>query len=439
MVASSILEPAGRQSGGGPAALAAGAPAGPAAEPAALQREIAALKAELNEINARWSALYQIGVLLTRQMYGRAVLTQIVEQSMHLLRVEQAVLLELDPVTEDLVVRAVATAYGEEPLPVGLRIKPGEGLTGLAYQTGRPQMTDEYCTWNGRIPSARAKQTRAALAVPLVGGRGKVGALGVASLAEGRRFTEQDVQALELLAQQAAAILDAAAARRVEQELMVRSERRRLAQWLHDGAQQRVATMLLKIDRCQAQLHADQEALYDALDELAADLQETLQEMRSLATVLHEAELHGRGLELALRLLAEQRAAETGLRIRLDAAALRRLRLSSQAELAVMRLAREALNNAYKHAQASEVHIKIEQLATGAVHISVADNGCGIPPPRLGNEAPKVGLGLISLREQIGALHGEFGLNSAPGQGVTVWAIIPAEEIRDADTNLDRR
>jgi GAF domain-containing protein len=178
---------------------------------AACRRELAALQAELAEKDARWSALYETAIMFAQRVYSGDILTQIVRYSMELLDADDAVLLELDPAAGELTARVSLARAGPPPVRAGTRVKPGEGLTGLALQTGELQIVDAYRRWPGRHPQVRSEGMQAALAAPLVGRRGIVGAGGGATEAPERRFSDQDIQTLTLFAQQAAAVLEAGA------------------------------------------------------------------------------------------------------------------------------------------------------------------------------------------------------------------------------------
>ena len=259
-------------------------------ETAAGQREIAALKVELAERNRRWSALYQTAILFAQHAYSGDILHQIVRHSMSLLQAQQGILMEFDPVAGDLVARVSVAQDGPPPLQVGLRVKPGEGLTGLALQSGQAQVVDEYHRWPGRVAAVHSERMRATVAMPLAGRRGIIGVLGVSSETEGRRFSDDDLQTLTLFAQQAAAVLEAVAGRRLERELLVRNERRRLAQELHDGIQQRLAALLMKVDACQAAWGNTHPAWYAGLEGIALDIQTLIREIRATVHALYESE-----------------------------------------------------------------------------------------------------------------------------------------------------
>ena len=98
-----------------------------------------------------------------------------------------------------------------------------------------------------------------------------------------------------------------------------------------------------------------------------------------------------------------------------------RERLPAPLETALFRIAQEALNNVAKHAQAQRVEVAMTREREG-VTLRVADDGRGFDP-----QAPRPGthLGLWSMRERVEQLGGQFEVESAPGAGTTVRAIIP--------------
>lgn len=407
-------------------------------ELAAAQREIAALKTELAERNTRWSALYQTAILFAQRVYSGDILEQIVRHTMDLLDAHDAGLLELDPVAGDLVVRLSVARAGPPPLRLGLRVKPGQGLSGLVLQTGKAQIVDAYHRWPDRLPEALSDKLQATLAVPLTGRRGIVGVLGVASETAERHFSDQDIQTLTLFAQQAAAVLEAAAGRRLERELLVRNERRRLAQELHDGTQQRLAALILQVDTCQATLGDTFPEACAVLEGIATELQGLIRNTRATVRAMYDWELQGRSLGDTLRSLIEQRGVETGLRIHLEVVALRSEVLSPQGAAVALRFVREALANTHKHARASEATVRLEHLAGAGVRLSVRDDGRGVAAADVWGDGREAGFGLLSLREQVEALGGSFGLDSTPNHGTTVWAMIPAAEVDDVHSSIDR-
>ncbi len=408
-------------------------------------RQLDALKAELAACEARWSALYQIATRLTQRVYSGDVLSEIVRHGMDLLQGDYGVLTELDSPSPEapagaepmLVVRVALNRQGPPPMRVGTRLRPGEGLTGLAIQTGQVQVVDAYHRWAQRV-EVRLAGIQTAIAAPLFGRRGPIGALGIAVQQEGRRFSDADIQTLILFAQQAAAVLEAIAGRRAEQELLLQAERRRLAQELHDGFQQRAAALLLMVDRCQAALGETHADVCAGLEAIAIGLQALMHDARETVRALYGSRTDDCNLAESLHQLIARRAADTGMAIRLEVAALPPERLTWQSAQAILRFVREALTNAEKHAHARQMVVVVERLAGGRVRLSVSDDGQGAEPARVWRDPYARGFGLFSLREQIEALGGRFGLDSAPQAGLTVWAEIPIPEAASDDSNSDR-
>ncbi len=412
---------------------------------AACRRELAALKAELAASEARWSALHQVAIHLTQQMYSGDILKEIVHHGMDLLRADYGVLTELESLPPNapagaepmLIIRVALNRDGPPPVRVGTRLMPGEGLTGLAIQTGQIQIVDAYHRWSQRV-KVLLPGIQAAIAAPLFGRHGPIGALGIAVRQEKRRFSDADIQTITLFAQQAAAVLEAIAGRQAERELLIQAERKRLAQELHDGFQQHAAALLLKIDHCEATLDATQADVRAGLEEIAVGLQALMRDARAAIYALYGSRSDKGRLEDALRALIESLAADTGLSIRLEMTSLPRGLLTWQGEQAILRFVREALTNVQKHARATEVAVSLKYPVEGRVRLSVSDNGQGARPDEVWHNRHAHGFGLLSLREQIEALGGRFGLDSAPQAGLAVWAEIPTAEVTGGDSRAYR-
>ena len=97
-------------------------------------------------------------------------------------------------------------------------------------------------------------------------------------------------------------------------------------------------------------------------------------------------------------------------------------RLGEAVNITVYRLIQECLTNVIRHAEASSVEIDLRREGE-AIAVTVADNGKGLGER---NESEVARFGLMGMRERVQALSGEFRLDSRPGQGLTVYALIPA-------------
>jgi signal transduction histidine kinase len=112
----------------------------------------------------------------------------------------------------------------------------------------------------------------------------------------------------------------------------------------------------------------------------------------------------------------------TGIRTELHVANLGK-RFAPQLEVCAYRIVQEAVNNVGRHAAASSCQVRLEG-GDDALRVTVEDDGTGFSPTDAA-EPPRVGLGLVGLRERVTDLGGLFEVTSAIGQGTRVSAALP--------------
>ncbi|MEU6789678.1 histidine kinase [Nonomuraea angiospora] len=189
------------------------------------------------------------------------------------------------------------------------------------------------------------------------------------------------------------------------------AERHRIERNLHDGAQQRLATLATLVGR--ARLRNTDDALAGLLDEAAQTTRAALAELRELAGGIHPAVLSQSGLGAALRSLAERSPVPATLTEEAEG------RLPAAAEQAAYFVAAEALANVAKHAGASHVSIAAAVTEPGPVlRLTIHDDG-------VGGAREEAGTGLRGLADRVAALDGTCRVHSPPGQGTTVTVEIP--------------
>lgn len=185
-------------------------------------------------------------------------------------------------------------------------------------------------------------------------------------------------------------------------------ERRRLERDLHDGAQQRLVGLSLKL--ALAQVGADPKAA-DALANAQDDLESALAELREFARGVHPSILREDGLEAAVTAIARRAAVPVAITGSVDR------RLPDQVELAAYFFVSEALTNVAKYARASSVVIGMA-LHGDTLVVSIVDDG-------VGGAAAEHGSGLAGLSDRLEALGGALEIESIPGLGTTLTATIP--------------
>ena len=192
------------------------------------------------------------------------------------------------------------------------------------------------------------------------------------------------------------------------------AERRRIERDLHDGAQQRLIALRMRLSLAEDLLREDSAAASDAIRGLGEDVDHALEEIRSLAHGIYPPLLADRGLPDALRSVARR----SMLRVDIRAAGLSRQ--APEIEAAVYFACREALQNAAKHADGSErARILLDQ---GRRHLTfeVTDHGEGFDP-----EVARAGTGLRNMRDRIESVGGTLTILSSTGRGTTVSGRVP--------------
>jgi signal transduction histidine kinase len=186
--------------------------------------------------------------------------------------------------------------------------------------------------------------------------------------------------------------------------------RRRIERNLHDGIQQRVVALALNLRAVRAMSPLPDE-VQTGLDDVARDLENVLEEIRVFSQGLHPVLLSRSGLGPSLRALARR----SPIPVRLDVAGIPRL--PEPVEIAVYYVVSEALANAAKHSQASEVSVTVIS-DPAAVRVTAADDGTG-------GAALGRGSGLIGLVDRVEALGGRLTLDSPAGQGTAISIELP--------------
>ena len=195
------------------------------------------------------------------------------------------------------------------------------------------------------------------------------------------------------------------------------AERRKIERNLHDGAQQQLVALALNIRLANDMIARDPGAANEMLDQLSADVKETVAELRALAHGIYPPLLADAGLAEALR----SAAGRSPLPVQLSIEGIGRY--PSEAEAAVYFCCLEAMQNAAKHAAGAELTLTLTQ-GDGALVFEVADNGPGFDV-----EAAVKGHGYTNMSDRLGALGGSVRWRSAPGEGSRVSGSIPIEPL----------
>jgi predicted ATPase/signal transduction histidine kinase len=392
----------------------------------AVSLDNAQLYAEYRRIAAEQAALRRVATLVARAAPPQEVFAAVAEEVGRLLAAGFAVLLRYDPSDTLEVVGTWTSTGAPAPTPVGGRVPlGGRNVTTAVWRTGRPARIDYDDGISGAIGQAATRDwgIRSSVGVP-VSVEGRLWGAIVVALT-GAEFLPADAEMrlagfTELLA---TAIANAGAqaevtASRARIVAAADQARRRIERDLHDGAQQRLVSLALKLRAAQATVPPE---LGGQLDEAVADATGALEELTEIARGIHPAILAEHGLAPALKTLARRSPIPVDLHVRADE------RLAEAVEVSAYYVVAEALTNAAKHSGASAVSVEVE-VAGEVLCVAVRDDGAG------GADLAR-GTGLAGLKDRVEALGGRILLDSRPEAGTSLKAEFPLTATNDGVTS----
>ena len=194
------------------------------------------------------------------------------------------------------------------------------------------------------------------------------------------------------------------------------AERRRLERNIHDGAQQHLVALAVKLRLVRGMLERDPEKGRAMLGELRGEVDDAIETLSSLALGIYPPVLEEQGLGPAL----EAQAKITALPLTIDADGVGRQPIETEAAMYFCCL--EAMQNIAKYAEASLVSVAIAR-ENGAITFTVHDNGRGFDPAT----TPR-GSGLQNMVDRLSAMGGTLETTSAPGSGTTIRGTLPVVE-----------
>jgi signal transduction histidine kinase len=190
------------------------------------------------------------------------------------------------------------------------------------------------------------------------------------------------------------------------------TERRRLEHNLHDGAQQRLTALAIRLGMAAERARDAHEPSAPALEAAGAEVVLAIDELRELAHGIHPQALTDGGLAWAIRGVAARSA------VPITVLEMPSTRFDDTAEATAYYVFVEVLNNAQKHARASFVRARATT-TTGTLDLEITDDG-------IGGAIERAGGGLTGLRDRVEALGGTFDIDSRSGHGTRIAAAIPA-------------
>jgi signal transduction histidine kinase len=343
-----------------------------------------------------------------------------------------------EPDRERLVLRAATPEFADAVGHVSLAL--GEGVSGWVAATRDVVLIPEDKWADPRykyFPDLHGEMFRAMLSVPVVSRDG--GLIGVFNVhsRDRRDFTDADVVFLRLTASLIAGAIEhanlfrALAEQEAELESLVRrtiemqeEERRRVATEIHDGVTQQLVSVWYRLQAAARSLRAEPDRAERELSAASSLVDEALDEARVAIYNLRPSVLDDLGLGPSLRTLA-LRQLDGQVAVDLDVQDV--TGLPPHHEVALYRIAQEAVTNVRKHADASAVRVWLADQGD-VVALGVRDDGCGFEPPS-GPARAATAFGLTGMRERVALIGGTIEIRSAPGEGTDLEVRIPKAEV----------
>lgn len=197
------------------------------------------------------------------------------------------------------------------------------------------------------------------------------------------------------------------------------NERRRIERDLHDGAQQRLVALRIKLELADELMTADPTYAHELIHQLGPEIDESLEEVRSLARGIYPSLLVDRGLQEALRAVALRMPLPTYIECEGMG------RYPAAIESAVYFSCLEAIQNAVKHAGGATA-VQVSVAVNGRLVFEVRDDGEGFD-----STTAVRGQGLTNIHDRLVAVGGELSVRSTPGEGTVVSGAVPAEVLVD--------
>lgn len=205
---------------------------------------------------------------------------------------------------------------------------------------------------------------------------------------------------------------------------LMEQERALTAAEIHDGPVQHLPSLALQLARVDLRLgRGDVAGGREIAERVRQGLEHEVADLRRLMAGLRPSMLEHGGLEAAVRDLGAELTAGAGCSVSVDSELDERLDRGT--EFVLYRVAQEALTNVAKHADAQAVHVRLRG-KLGRAELDVVDDGRGFLPTEGGSTNGRH-FGLSAMRERVGAVGGSLHVESRPGGGTTLTAMVPIE------------
>ena len=391
-----------------------------------MQREIVAQNHRLSELYAdgrrqaqQLRALHEAGRALTAELDLETVLQKVVDLSRELVDAQYGALAVVDEQGQfgsfltSGIDQQTRAAIGHPPV--------GRGVVGAVLVAGKPLRVADIGKHPGSVgfpPHHPSMKTF--LGVPIVSRNVVIGNLYLTDKHGGEEFTQQEEEAVVMLAAQAAIAIENARLYEQEQALAVLEERERIAQDLHDGIIQSLYAIGLGLEQSLERANGRPDEASARLNRAIEGLNRVIWDVRNyifgLESTGGQAQSLSQGLANIAREFRVNSLIDADVTVGGDVDGV----LSPEQTAHVFQITREALSNVLQHANASSVTVGLCRQG-GYLDLTIHDNGSGFDPDAVAGP----GRGVRNIGDRARALHATLAVQSAPQLGTGIRLSIP--------------
>jgi signal transduction histidine kinase len=375
--------------------------------------------------------LHETSQALTSTLDLRQVLDNTMQLATEILDAQASTLMLIDEESGELV---FDIPYGEKrELLRSYRMPLEEGIAGWVASHGEPAIVNDAAAdqrFSRGTDVRTGFLTQSVICVPLQIKDRTIGVLEALNKISSDHFNDDDLRLLSTLAAQAATAIENARlyrSLREERDKIIRVQedaRRALARDLHDSTLQSLSSISMSIDYVQQLLEHEPNSASQELERAQAMVKQASKEARILLFELRPIVLETQGLVRALETYVDQLQGDSSTAFHFENSGFED-RLSPEIEAAAFMLVQEAVNNARKHSEASNIWLNLTPDAE-QLRITVQDDGKGFDLKAAQNNAHMGGhLGLVSMQERAQLIEAKLEILAEPGHGTKVLLRVP--------------
>lgn len=211
----------------------------------------------------------------------------------------------------------------------------------------------------------------------------------------------------------------------LSQQLDLSQERNRIAREIHDGVGHSLVNCILTLELCERLVCKEPDEACKIIRQEKADLRAALDNIREYVHQLRPSEIENEDFIPLMKRYLTRFSDRTGIKARLNVQN-PSVDLPPSSRLVLLRILQEALTNAAKHSEATEIQVGLARTGDHGLHCTISDNGCGFDEQEvLTDSGSRQGFGLRTMRDRATGMGGDALVESSPGEGTKVSVYIP--------------